>query len=191
MINIIRLAIVNFFIILAIVIAVDKLYFPKNSAQNKFSILGENITISSTIPNPQLNPAITITPKPTFVVVNKQPSAKTSPVVSSIPITPPLTNNIQTAQSNPPQPTNTPIPPTQPQVTTPSNLTSQVPSHTSQSDCWVIYSGGVYNITGYFGHHPGKDLVLAQACGKDITAVFNAVPHSSKAKQVLETFRIQ
>ncbi|GEM_PF-2013815 len=76
------------------------------------------------------------------------------------------------------------------------SLANQVSQHNRQSDCWVTYNGGIYNITGYFGRHPGGDAIMAKYCGGDITGAFNTMEkitpkaHSQAALQMLEAFRI-
>lgn len=95
-------------------------------------------------------------------------------------------------------PINSPIPvASSPSPVPAASLIDQVSRHNTQSDCWVTYEGGVYNITGFFGQHPGGDAVMALYCGKDITGPFNTMgkvspkPHSQKARQMLESYRIQ
>lgn len=190
MINLIRLAIINFFTVIILVAIVGPKLQPQQPEEK----------LANLILSPPIDTVVnTIVPtlRPTL-----KPEQKSSVAGVSISLTPTLksptsgqTQPINTTSSTPtiaiPQTTTISTPTqTPPTPTSPPNLASQVPSHNQSSDCWVIYNSGVYNITGYFGHHPGGDSVMAQVCGRDITAVFNAVPHSSKAKQVLETYRI-
>jgi len=78
-----------------------------------------------------------------------------------------------------------------------SDLTKQVASHASTADCWMVIQGKVYNITSYFGTHPGGDELLQKYCGKDGTAAFNtkdeaeAEPHSAAATKILERYLVQ
>lgn len=51
----------------------------------------------------------------------------------------------------------------------------EVAPHNAQTDCWTVYSGHVYNVTGFFGLHPGGNSTLLNACGKDMTSIWNAV----------------
>lgn len=49
---------------------------------------------------------------------------------------------------------------------------SEVSQHSTQSDCWTIINGNVYDITSYIPRHPGGDNILS-ACGTDGTSFFN------------------
>jgi cytochrome b involved in lipid metabolism len=59
--------------------------------------------------------------------------------------------------------------------------TSEVKSHNSQSDCWSIVNGEVYNLTTYVKSHPGGAGVIANICGKDGTNAFKN-QHSTQGK---------
>jgi len=62
------------------------------------------------------------------------------------------------------------------------NLTnSEVKSHNSQSDCWSIVNGKVYNLTTYVKSHPGGAGVIANICGKDGTNAFTK-QHNTQGK---------
>jgi hypothetical protein len=87
----------------------------------------------------------------------------------------------------------------QTQTPTPTavDLFGQVSSHNSPADCWMVIEGHIYNITPYFGRHPGGDGVLAKYCGADATGGFNtkdSIPakiHSAAARLLLGGFLIQ
>lgn len=49
---------------------------------------------------------------------------------------------------------------------------SEIAKHNKQSDCWYLINGKVYNITSYFGSHPGGSSVMASSCGKDATDAY-------------------
>lgn len=121
-------------------------------------------------------------------LVNPSIKSNLTPIVKPTNSLSPVTQNPQVS---------VPISGITPVITTPisapiqASLIDQVPNHNNQSDCWVIYQEGVYNITGFFGQHPGGDPLLAQICGHDMTIAFNAVPHSQRARQILEGYRIQ
>lgn len=66
----------------------------------------------------------------------------------------------------------------------------EVAKHNTISDCWMIYSGNVYNLTNYFGAHPGGNAEIASYCGKDGTAAFNTIGHSANAKSLLAKYYI-
>lgn len=73
------------------------------------------------------------------------------------------------------------------------NLFSELQNHNNRNDCWIAYSGHVYNITSFFGSHPGGDSIMLPYCGKDATAAFNGVPHphSENAKSLLQQYLVQ
>lgn len=69
--------------------------------------------------------------------------------------------------------------------------------HNVKSDCWIIYSDHAYDITSYFGSHPGGDAIMLKYCGKDATAAFDtkdkssASPHSAAAAQLLKEYLVK
>ncbi len=46
-----------------------------------------------------------------------------------------------------------------------------VAKHNSTSDCWLIVSGNVYNVTDFITQHPGGQ-VIANYCGRNATQAF-------------------
>jgi cytochrome b involved in lipid metabolism len=42
---------------------------------------------------------------------------------------------------------------------------SEVQTHGSPTDCWLIIHGKVYDVTKFLEHHPGGDDVLLSAIG--------------------------
>lgn len=77
------------------------------------------------------------------------------------------------------------------------SLLSQLASHNNKQDCWILYQGHIYNITSFFGSHPGGDTIMLTYCGGDATAGFNSKeenppnPHSGSATALLQQFLIQ
>jgi len=85
-----------------------------------------------------------------------------------------------------------------------SNITltlSEISKHNKSSDCFLLISGKVYNITSFFGSHPGGNSVMAATCGTDATAAYmtkdpNATTsgsrssHSSNATGMLVSYYI-
>jgi cytochrome b involved in lipid metabolism len=70
--------------------------------------------------------------------------------------------------------------------------TSEVAKHNTASDCWVIVSGNVYNVTNYLGMHPAGANAIIPYCGQDITVAFNSIKggrgHSSQANSILQNY---
>lgn len=75
----------------------------------------------------------------------------------------------------------------------------EVSKHNKQSDCWMIINGNVYNITSFFGSHPGGNATMVATCGTDATDAYvtkdpNAISatggqdHSSSARQMLKDY---
>ena len=93
-------------------------------------------------------------------------------------------------------PVKKPNTPTPAEVTTEFSFDSELGKHNNSSDCWLKIDGNFYNITSYFGKHPGGDVYLTKYCGKDATAGFNTkdgVPakiHSAAAKLILSGYKI-
>lgn len=67
---------------------------------------------------------------------------------------------------------------------------AEVAKHSTESSCWLIISGKVYDISTYFGSHPGGNSYLAAYCGKDATNAFDVSPHahSSYANSLLAKY---
>jgi cytochrome b involved in lipid metabolism len=53
-----------------------------------------------------------------------------------------------------------------------SYSTSDVATHSTQSDCWTIISGNVYDLTKWIAKHPGGSSSITALCGKDGTSGF-------------------
>lgn len=69
-----------------------------------------------------------------------------------------------------------------------------VSSHSTASDCWVIYDKGVYDITSYLYSHD-RYLNIRSWCGTDITTEFQTkdgegVDHKQSSYALLEAYRI-
>jgi cytochrome b involved in lipid metabolism len=94
-----------------------------------------------------------------------------------------LSSSSNTTQSNNTQNTNqvknntTVVPPA-------TNVTlslSEIAKHNKSTDCWFLISGKVYNITSYFGSHPGGNSTMSATCGKDATAAYMTKDPSATA----------
>jgi cytochrome b involved in lipid metabolism len=66
---------------------------------------------------------------------------------------------------------------------------TEVAKHNNTSNCWIIFSGNVYDLTSYFGGHPGGNGTLAPYCGKDGSAALNGIHnHSGYANSLLASY---
>lgn len=77
----------------------------------------------------------------------------------------------------------------------------QVATHNTKSDCWMIISDKVYNVTDFVSRHPGGNEIL-RGCGIDATTLFTermtadgqkvgtGTPHSTSAQNQLKDFLI-
>jgi len=71
----------------------------------------------------------------------------------------------------------------------------EVSKHNSETDCWMIISDKVYNVTSFVGNHPGGPAIL-KGCGIDATTLFetrptnNKGPHPDQAREQLEKLYI-
>jgi cytochrome b involved in lipid metabolism len=59
---------------------------------------------------------------------------------------------------------------------------SVVSIHNTPSDCWIIASGNVYNITNFINQHPGGITSLAPFCGVDATSGLSGSAGSPRHK---------
>lgn len=76
------------------------------------------------------------------------------------------------------------------EITTTSTYTlEEVANHNNQDDCRTIVNGEVYDISSFFGKHPGWDAALKQLCWVDGTIAFeNQHGWEDKPEMVLNTF---
>merc|ERR1719326_1940145 len=52
---------------------------------------------------------------------------------------------------------------------------AEVAKHTSKTDCWVVVSGQVLDVTSFLSQHPGGELAILTFAGKDATEEFNMI----------------
>jgi acyl-lipid (8-3)-desaturase len=57
----------------------------------------------------------------------------------------------------------------------------EVSRHCTQTDCWVIIHGKVYDVTKYVPSHPGGALIYVKA-GGDCSQLFDSYHVSQKAR---------
>ncbi len=66
---------------------------------------------------------------------------------------------------------------------------SDISTHNSASDCWMVIDGKVYNMTSYVPSHPGGAAIIP-FCGLDATDAFAGQPMHSYATGLLPTYYI-
>ena len=66
----------------------------------------------------------------------------------------------------------------------------EVKKHTSRESCWFVLNGKVLDVTPFISTHPGGAAILVKNSGKDATAVFKAVGHSSYAEKELAKYTL-
>jgi len=78
---------------------------------------------------------------------------------------------------------------------------TEIAKHNKSTDCWMLINSKVYNVTSYFGSHPGGNSPMSATCGKDATAAYmtqnpNSTSsstnsaHSSNAVSLLSNYYI-
>lgn len=84
--------------------------------------------------------------------------------------------------------------PTNPPTTGTNYTASQIATHNTSSNCWLIISNKVYNVSTYLVNHPGGVSVVTPFCGKEATQAFNTQggrgSHSNTAKNLLTQYLV-
>ena len=63
---------------------------------------------------------------------------------------------------------------------------AQVAKHNTESDCWVIIDGVVYDSTEWLMDHPGGKKIIMGLAGKDCTKHFNTLHSRGTKKKLLK-----
>ncbi|MCJ1461584.1 hypothetical protein MMC07_000181 [Pseudocyphellaria aurata] len=63
---------------------------------------------------------------------------------------------------------------------------SEVSSHSSKKDLFLVVHDKVYNTSSFIDEHPGGEEVLLDVGGQDATEAFEDVGHSDEAREILE-----
>lgn len=66
----------------------------------------------------------------------------------------------------------------------------EVSEHNTVDDLWVVYHGGVYDVTKYIDEHPGGEEVVIDVAGTDATEAFEDIGHSDDAREILKSLLI-
>lgn len=103
------------------------------------------------------------TTTPSSATGNPSPSPSPTPAPAPAP-----------APSPTPSPAPAPAPPPPPACGAGGPCTAtQVATHNSASNCWMIYNNKVYNVTGYISRHSGGSSVFnSNTCGKNVAPYF-------------------
>eukprot|EP00055_Hartaetosiga_balthica_P006218 m.19237 g.19237 ORF g.19237 m.19237 type:complete len:133 (-) comp5084_c1_seq1:350-748(-) len=67
---------------------------------------------------------------------------------------------------------------------------AEVAKHNTDSDCYYILHGKVYDVTSFLNEHPGGEEVMLDHAGTDCTEAFEDVGHSEDARQDLKALQI-
>lgn len=134
----------------------------------------------------------TIAVNPTPSSVGLTPVA--SPNASQVPGLKPTPSPIASGKSSPiPSPANstvpTPVPSPVPTPSKPALTKSEVSKHSTQNNCYIIINNKVYDISNYFGSHPGGDSIMLGYCGAEASTIFSAI-HSNFAWDLLSKYLI-
>lgn len=66
---------------------------------------------------------------------------------------------------------------------------SQVASHNSESSCWMVINGNVYDVTSYIPEHP--TITITDGCGIDATSMYEEIAkHQGRANSTLADYLI-
>jgi cytochrome b involved in lipid metabolism len=68
---------------------------------------------------------------------------------------------------------------------------AQVALHNSETSCWSVVNGNVYDLTSWIENHPGGKKRILSMCGVDGSAAYNgAHGDESKPPMILAGFKI-
>lgn len=68
---------------------------------------------------------------------------------------------------------------------------TEIGEHATKEDCYTAINGKVYDVTAFFGKHPGGDQNLFRVCGIDATSAFTKVHGGQeRPENTLEEFVI-
>lgn len=68
---------------------------------------------------------------------------------------------------------------------------ADISQHGSETSCWTIINGGVYDLSDWIGKHPGGKRAILSICGKDGSGAFNAQHGGAQLQQdILKGYKI-
>lgn len=124
----------------------------------------KGVRIKSPSVTPTMSQAPVVTPTPT---PSSSPSATPTPTNSPTPVATPTPTVSPTAPASP-TPTATPT------ATQALYTMDRVRANNSNSSCWTVIDGFVYDLTRWISAHPGGPGVIRSLCGVDGTSSFKA-----------------
>ena len=90
-----------------------------------------------------------------------------------------------------PKPTPVPAPAPVPKPKPAGYTMALVSQHASESSCWTVISGSVYDLTDYVYVHPGGSERILYLCGGDGTSAFQSQHMGDfRAESVLSNYRL-
>lgn len=112
--------------------------------------------------------------------------------------------SVESEVTPPSKPTSAPVPskptssepvPSKPvpadSVVAPGYTSGEVAQHSSESSCWSIIEGSVYDLTSYVPRHPGGKREILNICGRDGTSLFDGQHGGdSKPERILAGYLI-
>ncbi|HEV7213860.1 MAG TPA: cytochrome P450, partial [Chloroflexota bacterium] len=66
----------------------------------------------------------------------------------------------------------------------------EILQHDKPGDFWVVFRGGVYDVSEWMYHHPGGAEIFIENYGNDATAAFEEVGHSDEAWNLAKSFKV-
>ncbi len=67
---------------------------------------------------------------------------------------------------------------------------NDVLSHGRPGDLWIVFHGGVYDVSEWVYRHPGGPEVYLENFGRDATQAFNEIGHSDEAWALAQAFKV-
>lgn len=73
--------------------------------------------------------------------------------------------------------------------------TELIAGHTTDTDCWIVVEGVIYDVTEYIPLHPGGSETILNTCGTDATEAFKTKgatgdDHSALAYELLARYKV-
>jgi len=67
---------------------------------------------------------------------------------------------------------------------------TEILRHDRAGDFWIVFCGGVYDVSEWMYRHPGEAEILIEAWGQDATELFNSIGHSAEAWLLTQSFKL-